>query len=149
MIHDSRKNMQAIASLHPLFAQAIAFVEKTDFTTLEDGRYEIEGDRLYVAISTITGKKQEEAVLETHNRYIDIQFPLSGVETIGWKAGSDLQTVTQPYAADKDITFFGDQPTTYTAIHPGEFAVYFPEDGHAPGIGQGTIRKVVIKVITN
>lgn len=146
MIHDSLKNKQVIEKLHPLFAKALMFIDQTDFSLVEDGKYEIDGDKLYVAISTITGKNKADAALETHNRYIDIQFPLSGVETIGWKAGDQLKEIAKPYATENDISFFSDQPTTYTAIHPGEFAVYFPQDGHAPGIGEGTIRKVVIKV---
>lgn len=146
MIHDALKNYQSVENLHPLFAQAFTFIQQTDFSALEDGKYEIEGDRLYAAISTITGKNQADAALETHNQYIDIQMPLSGVETIGWKAGDQLETINKPYVAENDITFFSDQPSSYTTIQPGEFAIYFPQDGHAPGIGQGAIRKVVIKV---
>ncbi len=147
MIHDSLKNKQSIENLHPLFAKAFEFIQNSDFSQMEDGKHEIEGDKLYAAISTLTGKNKAEAVLETHNRYIDIQLPLSGVETIGWKAGDRLKEISKPYAEDKDITFFNDQPSSYTVIHQGEFAIYFPEDGHAPGIGEGTIRKVVIKVL--
>ena len=44
------------------------------------------------------------------------------------------------------ITFHVDRPTAYTKIYPGQFAVYFPEDGHAPGIGEGSIRKIIVKV---
>lgn len=148
MIHDSLKNTKGVENLHPLFIKAFEFIQNTDFSRLEDGKHEIEGDRLFAAISTITGKNKTEAALETHNKYIDIQLPLSGVETIGWKAGDQLNEIFKPYAEDKDITFFHDTPSSYTTIHPGEFAVYFPEDGHAPGIGEGAIRKVVIKVIT-
>lgn len=146
MIHDSLKNTRAIENLHPLFKEALAFITQTDFSKLEDGKHLIGGEDLFVAISTIEGKKKEKAALETHNKYIDIQMPLSGIETIGWKAGNKLQEITQPYNEEKDITFFQDQPTSYTTIQPGEFAIYFPEDGHAPGIGEGMIRKVVVKV---
>lgn len=146
MIHDSLKNTSQIEPLHPLFAKAFEFIRNTDFSRLEDGKYEIEGNELYAAIATITGKDQADAALETHNSYIDIQMPLSGVETIGWKAGDQLKEISKPYAEDKDITFFHDRPSSFTTVHPGEFAVYFPEDAHAPCIGEGTIRKVVIKV---
>lgn len=147
MIHDSLKNTQPVERIHPLFAKAFEFLRNTDFSALEDGKYEIEGDQLFAAISTITGKDKAAAALETHNRYIDIQTPLSGIETIGWKAGDQLKEISKPYAEEKDITFFHDCPSTYTVIHPGEFAVYFPADGHAPGIGEGSLRKVVVKVL--
>lgn len=146
MIHDSLKNTKFAEKLHPLFVKAFAFIEKTDFTQLPDGKHIIEGDNLYAAISSITAKNESEAALETHNEYIDIQLPLLGVETIGWKAGNELKEVSAPYNPDNDITFFNDRPTSYTKIYPGEYAIYFPEDGHAPGIGEGSIRKVVVKV---
>ena len=78
--------------------------------------------------------------------FIDIQFPLLGVEKIGWKPGDQLLEESVPYNEEQDIAFYIDKPTAYTKIYPGQFAIYFPEDGHAPGIGQGNIRKVVIKI---
>ena len=71
---------------------------------------------------------------------------LSGVEKIGWIPGCELQEESTPYNEQKDIAFYIDRPTAYTKIYPGQFAIYFPEDGHAPGIGQGNIRKVIVKV---
>lgn len=146
MIHDSLKNSSSIEALHPLFKKAFDYLKNTDFSTIEDGKYELDGDELYVSIASIKGKSKCDAPIETHNKYIDIQMPLLGVEKIGWKAGVDLQEVSKPYDSEKDISFFIDRPTAYTKIYPGEFVIYFPEDGHAPGIGEGIIRKVVVKI---
>lgn len=146
MIHDSLKNSASIEKLHPLFKQAFDYLNNTDFSTMEDGKYELEGDRLYVSIASIKGKEKELAAIETHKKYIDIQAPILGVEKIGWKAGSDLQEESVPYNEEKDIAFYIDRPTSYTKIYPGEFVIYFPEDGHAPGIGEGLIRKIVVKI---
>ncbi|MDH6534454.1 DUF386 domain-containing protein [Parabacteroides sp. 52] len=146
MIHDSLKNTEWTEKLHPLFKKAFDYINSTDFNCVEDGKYEIDGQRLTASVVSITGKDEQDAKLETHDKFIDIQLPLAGVETIGWKAGNKLQEVSIPYNAEKDITFFVDRPTTYTKIYPGEFAIYFPADGHAPAIGQGAIRKVIIKV---
>ena len=147
MILDSLKNTEKIESLHPLFKKAFDYVKSTDFSQMEDGKYELEGDRLYVSIASIIGKDKKAAAIETHKKYIDIQLPLLGVEKIGWKAGDELQEESVPYNEHKDITFYVDRPTAYTKIYPGHFVIYFPEDGHAPGIGQGNIRKVVVKVL--
>ncbi len=146
MIHDSLKNTKWAEALHPLFKKAFEYIHSTDFSQLPDGKYEIDGSQLTAGVSTINAKSKQDAAMETHDKFIDIQMPLAGVETIGWKAGSELKETSIPYNAEKDITFFKDQPTSYTKIYPGEFAIYFPEDGHAPGIGEGVIRKVVIKV---
>jgi YhcH/YjgK/YiaL family protein len=58
--------------------------------------------------------------------------------------------VTEPYAAERDIVFFANPPK-WTPIHlsAGQFTIFFPEDGHAPGVETGSaseIRKTVIKV---
>lgn len=146
MIHESLRNYARIKDLHPLFEKAFNYLNNTDFSKLEDGKYELDGNRLYASIASIKGKEKKLAQIETHKKYIDIQAPLLGVEKIGWKAGCDLQEESVPYNEDKDITFYVDRPTSYTKIYPGEFTVYFPEDGHAPGLGEGLIRKVVVKI---
>lgn len=146
MILDSIDNSKQIENLHPLFKKAFEYIRSTDFSKMEDGKIELDGDNLIVSVATIFGKSKDEAAIETHKKYIDIQLPILGVEKIGWKAGCELQEESVPYNEEKDIAFFIDRPTAYTKIYPGQFAIYFPCDGHAPGIGQGSIRKVVVKV---
>ena len=46
----------------------------------------------------------------------------------------------------KDIRFYDDVPQTYYEVTPGQFTLLFPEDAHAPMVGEGTIRKVIVKV---
>ena len=99
-----------------------------------------------VTISSFNGKSKTDAFIEAHKKYIDIQVPLLGIEKIGWKPGDQLMEVSVPYNEAEDLTFYIDRPTAFTKIYPGQFAIYFPEDGHAPGIGQGFIRKAVIKI---
>lgn len=133
MILDSLNNTKKIECLHPLFKKAFDYLKSTDFSK-------------YVSVVSIFGKEKKDAAIETHKKYIDIQMPLLGVEKIGWKPGCELQEESTPYNEQKDIAFYIDRPTAYTKIYPGQFAIYFPEDGHAPGIGQGNIRKVIVKV---
>ena len=146
MILDSLNNTEKVERLHPLFKKAFDYIKATDFSKLEDGKYELEGSRLFISVVTLTGKDKKEAAVETPKKYIDIQLPLLGVEKIGWKPGCELQEVSIPYDEEKDIAFYVDRPAAYTKIYPGQFAVYFPEDGHAPGIGEGSIRKMIVKV---
>ena len=146
MILDSLENSKQYYSLHPLFEKAFDFIRRTDFTQLEEGKIETDDPRLYFSIARFRGKDPQDAALETHQRFIDIQAPLIGVESIGWKAGNELTVISKPYDEKKDIMFFHDFPSTYSKLYPGHFAIYFPEDGHAPGIGQGDIRKVIAKI---
>lgn len=146
MILASIQDYPRYEGLHPLFKQAFEFLQSTDFDQLEDGRIELEGTRLYANVCTLVGKPKEEALLETHQQYIDIQMPLLGVEKIGFKPLAEVTETSKPYNEADDITFYADRPSAFTKIHPGQFAVYFPEDAHAPGIGKTGIRKVIVKV---
>ncbi|WP_106831242.1 YhcH/YjgK/YiaL family protein [Parabacteroides pacaensis] len=149
MILDSLNNSVAYESLHPLFKQAFDYLKSTDFLKAESGSTILIENKLIVNITDILGKPKAEAAIETHKKYIDIQMPVVGVEKIGWKAGTELNEVSIPYNEEKDITFYVDHPTAYTKIYPGQFVIYFPEDGHAPGIGEGAIKKVIVKVLVS
>lgn len=146
MILDSLNNTEMVERLHPLFKKTFDYIKSTDFSKVEDGKYELEGSRLFVNVNSLFGKNKSEAAIETHKKYIDIQLPLLGVEKIGWKPSCELAEVSVPYDEQKDIAFYVDRPTAFTKIYPGQFVIYFPEDGHAPGIGEGNIRKVIVKV---
>ena len=81
-----------------------------------------------------------------HHDYIDVHILLEGKETIGWKATEDLKEETKPYSKEGDCALYSDTPTTYVDINPGEFVLVYPEDAHAPVIGEGKIRKLIAKV---
>ena len=53
---------------------------------------------------------------------------------------------THHFLTEKDIQFFDDVPQTYYTLCPGQFTVLFPEDGHAPMVGEGIVRKIIFKV---
>jgi YhcH/YjgK/YiaL family protein len=113
---------------------------------LELGKIELKGKDLIVSIAKITPKTNGEAKLETHNEYVDIQIPLSGVEIMGYTAKKDCIPVNAPYNTEKDITVFDGLADNYIAVKPGMFAIFFPQDGHAAGISSVEVKKVIIKV---
>ena len=91
-------------------------------------------------------RNADDALLEAHRRYLDIHVPLSGPETIGWSVTSGLSLVEQPYDKERDVAFFSDKPQCYVTVTPGQYIILFPEDAHAPMVGEGAIRKVIVKV---
>jgi len=147
MIVDSLTNSASIEQMHPLFKKAFDFLRTTDFSTINPGKIQLDGERLFASIVETEGKTKEKAKLETHNTYIDIQMPIEGIETMGWLAGKNCVNEVESYNAEKDITFFTDKPSTYIQVQPYEFAVFFPEDGHAPAIAEGVIKKIIVKVL--
>ena len=147
MILDSLKNAASTLALNPLFKQAFEFIQKNDLSKMELGKTILDGDKLFISVMEIDGKLPEAAKMESHVKYIDIQVVLSGVETMGWTAIEHCTEAIEPYNAEKDLQFFADKPSTLITVHPGEFAIFFPEDGHAPGIGNGLIKKAVVEVL--
>ncbi len=148
MITDTLGLGQRYASLNPRFAAAFEFLQKLP-ADQPLGRHEIDGDNCFALVQIYTTKPVAQGLFESHERYIDIQFIQAGAETLLWAPRATLK-ITQPYNAEKDVAFYA-MPARTTAVNlvAGEFAIFFPEDGHAPGIEYGSateVRKVVIKI---
>lgn len=150
MITDRLEQWRRYTSLSPRFAAAFEFLEKLP-AGQPDGRRDLDGDNCFALVQSYTTKPAMQALFEAHRRYIDIQFIQAGREIILWSPLAALQQVTQPYVSEKDVVFFANPPQ-WTPIHlgAGQFAIFFPEDGHAPGIecaGPIEVRKTVIKLL--
>jgi len=146
MILDRLENGPRYAHLHPGFGKAFQFLSHKGLAALPLGRHEIEGARIYAILTRESGRSRERAMLEAHRRYVDIQVVLAGTDEMGWKARADCRALAGAYQADKDIEFFGDRPDAWVPVRVGQFAVFFPEDAHAPLVGTGEIHKAVVKV---
>lgn len=132
MIIDSFSNLSAYSCMHPRFEQVVAYLSTTDLGTLPTGRYPIDGDHIFVSISENNLKTTADARLEAHDVYIDIQVVLAGAEAFGWKERLDCERPCAAYNPEKDIIFYADTPDTYFTLHPQQFVIFFPTDGHAP-----------------
>lgn len=147
MIIGSLENTRRIEALNPYFKKVFDYIKSHDLVNAPAGKIEIDGDNAWINVSEVQGKEKTNAKVETHNQYIDIQLPLAGRETFGWQARELLKNEKEEgYQEVKDITFYSDEAAIYFTLSPGDLAVFFPEDGHAPCIGEGTIRKIVAKV---
>ncbi len=147
MILDTLKNSELYESIHPQFKQAFDFLHKTDLVALPLGKHELDGSDLYVNVVEINGNSVEEARMESHKRYIDIQVPISAPETMGWMPVDKLKVVTEPYNTEKDVAFFADKTPNLIHVDTFSFAIFFPSDGHQPGIAECVVKKLIIKVL--
>ena len=145
MILDTLENFGKYASLNPLFPKVVEYLQNTDLMNQEPVRVNIDGNKLFVNHNVTKGKTVDEARMETHNAKIDIRIPLSCSEVMGYTPRQYLSKAE--YDAAKDITFYLDRPEQYITVHPGEFVIFFPEDGHAPYISPiPEYKKVIFKV---
>ena len=146
MIIDTLDNLALYEAVNPLFKDVVEFIENNNLKNLEPGKYPIKDKDLFVNIAVAKSKAPDEAVIETHRKMIDSQIPLDGPETYGYTPLCDLPETE--YNAEKDITKYPDiMAESFIDCQPGMFAIFFPQDGHAPCISMASeIKKAIFKV---
>jgi YhcH/YjgK/YiaL family protein len=146
MVLDLLENIELYEALNPHFPKVVDFLHNTDLSALPLGRNEICGDAVYANVMEVKPKSKDEAFIEIHRRYIDIQIPLSADETMGYTPISELPEADYDSAGDAAVYPVGMPARDYFNVHKGEFTIFFPQDGHAPAITTAPLKKVVIKV---
>ena len=146
MVLDLLKNLKKYEALNPHFSKVVDFINNTDLANLPLGRNEICGNLVYANVMEAKPKTKEEAFIEIHRKYIDIQIPLSGDETMGYTPISELPDADYSEADDAALYSATLPARDYFNVHKGEFVIFFPQDGHAPAITQSPLKKVVVKV---
>lgn len=134
-------------SLHPLFRQLFNFVQQNNLSKFALERIVLDGDDLFINMAEPELKSAEEQKLEVHREYIDVHFPLTGDEICGVTDLSDVTVESDaPFNEEEDYALYSEKARTYFTAHPGDFYIVFPEDAHAPIIGEGKIKKAIAKV---
>ena len=147
MIYDSLAHIDVYQNAHPGVYKGLKLLAETDFSQLEDKRYEVDGDDLFFFLQSYE-TKSENPTPESHKKYIDIQCVLSGGEAMDVGALEDMTEIAEA-RPEGDIWLHHGPADSRVTLTPGKFAVLFPGDAHAPGIALGEItpcRKVVVKV---
>ncbi len=124
-----------------------AFLRDSDLAHLTVGRHDIDGDKVYALVTENPSKTFEQSGWESHKKYIDLQYVITGKEKIG-VVQITAATVTKPYDEAKDYANYSAEGEYYIA-EPGTFFLFFPADVHRPNIkvdGYDVVKKVVIKI---
>ncbi len=137
--------------LYPeIIQKALVYLRDTDFTNMECGKVELDGQRMFAMIQEMESDDVENRKAESHEKYVDIQYSISGGERIGYAVLDEEAIVKTDMRPDKDVIFYETpQAETFVEFKPGTFAIFFPTDIHRPGCllkQKETIRKVVVKI---
>lgn len=129
---------------------ALKYLEQNDLKELENGRYDILGDDIYVNIQDYTSKPETQGKWEAHRKYIDIQIMVKGSEKIGVGEIDNFQT-SEAYDEGKDLEFLSATNDNYQFINMNEndFIILYPQDVHMPQIALNTpsyVKKAVVKI---
>lgn len=148
MILDSVKSFEKYKNLAEGFDKVYRFIRSKEFDPANEGRHEIEGERIRCTIGRGQLRDITKAPLEIHDSHIDIHVVLKGVETMGIKDRGLCELKDVKYDEADDIAFLdnNENPDNYISIGEGNLAIIFPSDAHAPLIGEGEVVKAVFKV---
>jgi YhcH/YjgK/YiaL family protein len=150
MIIDSINNLKNYSSVIPHLPAITSFLIEKNISALEEGKYPVEGENVFLIIQKYTTKPEGDKRWESHRKYIDIQYVISGSEYMGHSLITNLIPADE-YNESKDILFYKEINSNFSRlfVYEGFFAVFFPEDGHKPGchISESfNVKKAVIKV---
>lgn len=149
MIFDTLSQAGRYTALSPGFAPAFAFLRQVREET-PSGRYDLDGDKVFALVQRYLTKPYAECQYESHRKYIDIQYVVSGRERIYWAPLPRLTDITMPFDEAKDAALYRIiSDGLPLEVHPGQFAILYPHDGHAPACAWGKpteVVKVVVKV---
>jgi YhcH/YjgK/YiaL family protein len=150
MILDTLANHAQYTAISPRFARAFAFLQQLPADAAV-GRHEIDGEEIYAFVQKHQTKPIAEKLLEVHRKYIDIQYIVKGREIICWAPLAELKECTMAFDPAVDAALFKGIPEmVQVQVRPGQFALLFPEDGHAPSCAwdaPAEVLKVVVKVM--
>ena len=133
-------------ALHEEMEELFRYIRNRDFSCQAPGRITLLGNKLFINLDEVELKSKEEQYLEFHQRYIDVQIPLLKEEVMGWSPINLLGNPDIAYDSEKDCGFYKRSGHEYFKVRPGQFTIFFPEDAHAPIIGEGRQRKLVAKI---
>lgn len=146
MIYDTLEHAGQYRKLSGNLAKALDYLTGTELETVEAGRVEIDGERVFALFQSYETKPENDRP-EAHRKYIDIQYLIEGEELIGVAPLASMERVAEA-APERDIWFYEGE-TAKLPLGGGRFAILFPQDAHAPCIAAGEcrpVRKVVVKV---
>jgi len=130
--------------------RGIAALLKLSPETADAGRYEVEGEQLFVLIQDVDSRTFEESRPEAHAKFADVQIPLSASERYGFSFPQPGLACTEDRLEANDVAFY-ERPARefFMDIDPGSYVVFLPGELHRPCLTiteKTKIRKAVIKI---
>lgn len=148
MIYDRYENRGQYSACHKAFAMGFDFIKRAREEDLAPGKYELDGKNVFAIVQEYTTKPQGEE-FEAHRNYIDIQYILSGQESMECAELKNCKVVT-PYDLQNDVEILVcTGVSAKMEFEGGNFAIFFPQDAHKPGFMlnyPGPVKKVIVKV---
>lgn len=149
MIADKITNLKKYPEMEGVADLILTFIKKTQEESLEDGRYELDGENLFALVQSYQSRPLEEGLMESHVLYNDLQYIVSGEESIYWNPIDGMTVKEDKRPAADAIFYYIENTDNVTVLKEGMFGYYMPTDGHMPSIAvekPAPIKKIVFKI---
>ena len=137
------------AGLHPVLQQALTLAVAANPQERTPGRYELQGDNIFMNVMQFATQSPEQKKAELHREYIDIQVLLSGEERILFGMTDSARQCEEMHVEDDYQLCSQIADEQAMVLKPGRFVIFMPGEPHKPGCvvqAPMDIKKVVIKV---
>ena len=148
MVIDKLEHAHRYTAMGEGIARALEYLQETDLVNVSLGKHIIDGDKLFAIVQEYDTMDSAAEQMESHRKYTDVQYVVSGAELVGHSILSGQQ-VSKTYSDDEDFMLYADRPDFFSRFDAGTFMIFFPTDLHMPCIKDGAavkVRKVVVKV---
>ena len=145
-IHDIPKMLKYVDEK---LAKALRYIAQTDFSRMEDGKYEVEGQEIVAGVNTYMTERKASRRPEKHTKNIDVQLVARGEEEIFVMPYNLACIVTEDCVEERDVAFYTCTERNSVKLRAGDFVVIYPWEIHRPNCAIDRpceVQKVVVKV---
>jgi YhcH/YjgK/YiaL family protein len=149
MIISELKDFKYYCNGNKKMERAFKFLCETDLKNLETGKHLIEAEEIFALVQVYTTKELGLCRFESHKRYIDIQFIVSGVEKMSYYPTHKLILAENDLIKNDKALYKDESLANDFIVNEGQFVVFYPEDGHKACISVNhscQVKKIVVKV---
>lgn len=130
------------------FKIAYAFLRRPDLADLPVGTIKLE-QGVSASVQKYTTIPESEGKYETHDRYFDVHYMVSGREVFALAPRAEVEEKIA-YNEERDITIYhAPKQPSRVILSQNELIVLAPEEAHMPKIIAGEacpVKKIVLKV---
>lgn len=149
MIADHIHNHELYKGLNGRVNRVLQYIQSHDFTNLETGMHEVEGNEIFFNLIEYETKMAEERFWESHKKYLDLHYILEGTEFVAHEL-FDRMIIKQDYDEQDDYYLLDGKVQSKVRLEQGDFMILYPSDVHMTGIkvvDSVKVRKVVFKIL--
>lgn len=148
MIYDHIRNLKDYEGMGLDVGRIQDFIERSGREALPPGKYELDGEDLFVMIQEYETGDEADARFESHRLYGDIQYVEKGEEAIYYADAASLP-IAEDRTPKEDICFHeSGERGICLGLCEGYFALFLPQDAHKPCCSmkeKKKVRKLVFK----